>query len=468
MESFEIASKTVTDNHMRKEDSYYRDFLDSIDEGFCIIEMIFDSNQKAVDYRFINVNPAFEKHTGLINAAGKTVKEMIPLHDDHWFETYGIVALTRQPLRFQNYAEQLGRYYNVYAYPFGRPEDNQLAVLFSDVSAQKKAENELLKNEARFRQTLDNLQEGCAILGYDWSYLYVNDNNAKHAHRTRDELLGKKITDAIPGVAKSKFYEGYKRCMEERKYQHIEDSFTFEDGHTEWFESFAHPVPEGIFVLSMNVTERKLSEINLKQALQDKDILLKEVYHRTKNNMQVISSLLNLKGSRITNDVYRNDFFEMKSRIHAMALVHDMLYQTRSLSKLDLGSYIENLVNLLTISHSDKMQRVNVTYNVCNYEVSIDTAIPCGIIITELVINVFKYAFPEERRGNLNVELSRSANSKIKLIIADDGIGIHEEEIFNEEKLGTQLVRSLVEDQLNGELKVETSPDGTSWSIIFG
>jgi PAS domain S-box-containing protein len=392
-------------------DSYYNNFLNSIDIGFCVIEMLFDDNQKAVDYRFLELNPAFVDHTGLVNAVGKRVRELLPLHDEHWFEIYGRVALSGEPARYQNFAEQLGRYYDVYAHRFGKPENRQVAVLFTDITSQKKAEIEILKNEVRFKNTLDNLQEGCAILGYDWTYLYVNKHNAKHAHSTREELTGRKLTDVIPGVEKSNFFKGYKRCMEERITQHMEDSFTFADGSVEWFESYAHPVPEGIFVLSIDVTERKLAEIKLKQALQDKEVLLREVYHRTKNNMQVISSLLNLKGSRITEEIYRNDFYEMKSRIHAMALVHDMLYQTRSLSKLNLGVYIENLVNLLTVSHSDKSNRIKVISKLCDYEASIDIAIPCGIIITELVINVFKYAFPENKKGILNISLKRLENS---------------------------------------------------------
>jgi PAS domain S-box-containing protein len=453
-------------NYSNIKDSHYRSFLDAIDDGFCIIEVLFNENDKAVDYRFLEVNSAFEAHTGMTNAVGKTIRDFYPIFDNHWFDFYGKVALTGEAARYQNYAESMGRYFNLFAYRFGEPESRQVAVLFSDITRQKKAEFELLKNEIRFKHTLDNLQEGCAILAYDWTYLYVNDNNAAHAHSTREKIIGRKITDVVPGVENSKFFEIYKRCMEERTHQQMEDSFTFPDGSTEWYEVFVHPVPEGIFLLSMNVTKRKMIEMNLKQALQDKEVLIKEVYHRTKNNMQVISSLLSLKGARISDETYRREFYEMKNRIQAMALVHDMLYQTNNLSRLNLGIYIKNLVNLLVVSHSDKSDKVKVQYDLCDYEVSIDAAIPCGIIITELVINVFKYAFRENKEGVLIVTLSRAVNNSVRLIISDDGSGIPDNEIFNEDKLGTQLVKSLVEDQLNGTITCENK-NGTRWDIIF-
>jgi PAS domain S-box-containing protein len=444
---------------------YYRTLFNSIDEGFCIIEVLFDDDQKPFDYRFIEVNPAFELHTGLKDAVGKTIREFAPGHEKHWFEIYGKVALTGEPARFQNTAEQLGRFYNVYAYRFGQPEKHQVAVLFNDITKQKKAEAEILQKEIRFSTTLDNLQEGCAIIGFDWTYLYVNEVNAKHAHSTKKELLGKNMIEAIPGIDSSKFFTVYKKCMEERKYQHIEDSFTFADGTKEWFESFAHPVPEGIFVLSMNITERKKSEEVLKQALHDKEILLRELYHRTKNNMQVISSLLNIRGSKSSDQTLRSSFFEMRDRIRSMSLVHERLYQSKSLSKIKLNLYIQELVDLLINSHTDE-KRINVNYDLLDIDVSIDIAIPCGLIITELVLNGIKYAFPDRDRGNLDVKLESSEKGIIKLKIKDDGVGITDKEIHDEEGFGIQLIKGLIEDQLNGEFILDNS-DGTAWTIII-
>jgi PAS domain S-box-containing protein len=458
---------------MDKVESYLT-FLDAMDEGFCIIEMIFDDNLKPLDYKFLQVNSAFETHTGLTDVIGKKIKDLVPGHDEHWFVTYGKVALTGQPLRFTNYAEKLHRHYNVFAYPFGNPENRLVAVLFKDITKEKLAQEELVEAEARFRTTLDNMIEGCAIFDFSWDYKYVNESFAKYVHSEPRKILGRKIWDVTPGVEKSSFYAKYKLCMEERSVQQIEDKFVFPDGSEGWFEAIAQPVPEGIFVLAIKITERKIAENQLRKALaekdvalKEKDVLLRELYHRTKNNMQVISSLLNMKGEKTTNELYRNDFFEMKSRIHAMSLVHDMLYQTKSLSSLNLGEYVKNLVNLLVVGHSDKSKEIKVSVEFSDCDATIDIAISCGIIITELVINVFKYAFPENRTGNLNIKLSNHIDGLIKMTISDDGVGMQASEIYNEDKLGTQLVKGLVEDQLNGEILISTSSKGTCWTITF-
>jgi len=139
----------------------YRTLFDSIDEGFSIIEVIFNENGKPVDYRFLEINPSFEKQTGLVNAQGNRMRELAPKHEEHWFELYGRIALTGEPLRFQRQAEQLHRWYDVYAFRFGRPEDLQVAILFNDITNSKRAESELHQAkdelEVRVRERTEEL-----------------------------------------------------------------------------------------------------------------------------------------------------------------------------------------------------------------------------------------------------------------------------------------------------------------------
>lgn len=118
----------------------YRTLFSSIDTGFCIIKVLFDENGKGVDYRFLEVNPAFEQQTGLTNAVGKNIRDLVPLHEEYWFEIYGKVALTGEPIRFENAAKQLHRYYDVYAFRIGLPEDHHVAVLFNDIADRKRRE----------------------------------------------------------------------------------------------------------------------------------------------------------------------------------------------------------------------------------------------------------------------------------------------------------------------------------------
>jgi PAS domain S-box-containing protein len=144
---------------MLESDIKYQLLFDAIDEGFCIIEVIFDGDQKPADYRFLEVNPAFEKLTGLLNAKGKRMRELAPNHEEYLFEIYGRIALTGQPERFMNRAEQMKQWYNVYAFRINQPENRQVAILFKDMTDRKQAEDELRKSIELYERLNQRLHE---------------------------------------------------------------------------------------------------------------------------------------------------------------------------------------------------------------------------------------------------------------------------------------------------------------------
>jgi PAS domain S-box-containing protein len=123
---------------LRETEQNYRMLFESIDEGFCTIEVLFDQNEKPVDYRFLQINPSFERQTGIRNAAGRRMREIAPQHEEHWFEIYGRIALTGEAMRFENEAKQLGRWYDVYAFRIEDPQCRRVGILFNDITERKR------------------------------------------------------------------------------------------------------------------------------------------------------------------------------------------------------------------------------------------------------------------------------------------------------------------------------------------
>ena len=143
----DITERKQAEDELRASEQKYRTLFDSIDEGFCIIEVLFDENEKPLDYRFLEINPSFERQTGINNAVGRRMREIAPQHEEHWFEIYGRIALTGDPMRFENPAKQLGRFYEVYAFRVGEAAERKVAILFNDISERKRTEEAIRERE---------------------------------------------------------------------------------------------------------------------------------------------------------------------------------------------------------------------------------------------------------------------------------------------------------------------------------
>jgi PAS domain S-box-containing protein len=186
-----VTQRKQAEQHLLKSEEKYRTLFDSIDEGFCTIEVLFDGNDKPVDYRFLEINPSFEKQTGIKDARGRTMREIAPQHEEHWFEIYGKIALTGEPARFENEAAQLHRWYDVYAYRVGPSQERKVAILFKDITKRKRAEEALRASEERFRRYFELGLIGMAITAPDKGCLEVNDELCRILGYERSELLQK-------------------------------------------------------------------------------------------------------------------------------------------------------------------------------------------------------------------------------------------------------------------------------------
>lgn len=210
--------------------------------------------------------------------------------------------------------------------------------------------------------------------------------------------------------------------------------------------------------------QNKRAEEEIKQSLEDNKILLREVHHRVKNNMQIISSLLNLQINYEEEKKAVNVLKESQGRVKSMSMVHEKLYQSPSFTKIDFKNYVEQLIKDIFYSYGINNGNIETVMDIDNIEIGIDTAIPCGLIINELVTNTVKYAFPQNK-GILYIKL-KSIQDKIELVIADNGIGLPEDFDFtNSDSLGLQLVNNLV-TQIDGQISLDQS-HGTAFTISF-
>jgi len=220
-----------------------------------------------------------------------------------------------------------------------------------------------------------------------------------------------------------------------------------------------------LIIAEKEIESRKNAENKIKLSLEEKNILLQEIHHRVKNNMQIISSLLNLQTRYVDDEEAVNVLKESQNRVRSMAMIHEKLYQSNDLSHINFVDYIQSLVSNLFYSYNIKNLQIKSILEIDDIRLNMETAVPCGLIISEIVSNSLKYAFPNEMHGEILVSL-KSVEDGYELIISDNGVGLPEELDFdNNKSLGLILVKSLTE-QIDGEITIHRN-HGTEFKIRF-
>jgi two-component system, sensor histidine kinase PdtaS len=216
----------------------------------------------------------------------------------------------------------------------------------------------------------------------------------------------------------------------------------------------------------IDITARKQLEENLKASLAEKEVLLKEIHHRVKNNLQIISGLLTMQSRTIDNEQTKDLLQDCHNRVRSMALVHEALYRSGNLSEINLQEYLQTLINDLARSYRTGHQMPRIKTDLANITIKIETAIPCGLIISELVSNAFKYAFPSLRDGKLYIAFTLTGD-EMELVLRDNGIGIPVDfDLTKSDSLGLRLVTDLAEHQLKGKMICKRD-HGTEFRISF-
>lgn len=239
------------------------------------------------------------------------------------------------------------------------------------------------------------------------------------------------------------------------------------DGSYRWLQWRAAPDQSGlIFAVARDVTEDLQKSRDLAASLKEREVLLQEMHHRVKNNLQVIASLINMQTRQLSDASARAALEECRARVYAIALIHEKLYQSRDYARIPFSEYARSLAEGVVHAAGVSPGRVRLTMNIETLALAVDKAIPCGLILNELITNALKHAFPNERHGSIEVEFRKASPGELVLLVADDGVGLPDD--FTVEKshsLGLELVRTLVE-QLEGRLEIARGK-GATFSVIF-
>lgn len=332
----------------------------------------------------------------------------------------------------------------------------------------------LRDSEERFRHTFEQAAIGVAHVTPDGTFLRVNRRFAEMTGYTSEELLGMNAQQLAHPEDRPDAAANVQRLVEGG-----EESFTSErrfirkDGTSIWTDNTvsllrgADGAPRYLIAMVAEATGRKRSEAAMKALLNEKDVLLREIHHRVKNNMQVVSSLLSLQALGLEDEKLRRVFQESQSRVRAMALIHETLYESEDLSRIELGPYISRVGDGLIGMYGAPTGRIALAVAAGEIALNIDDTVPCGLIINELLSNSLKYAFPDGRAGEVRIEATSTEDGEITLEVRDNGVGIPREiDIRRTATMGMRLVTGLVENQLGGTIDVDRSA-GTAFRIRF-
>jgi PAS domain S-box-containing protein len=338
-----------------------------------------------------------------------------------------------------------------------RARHEVLAVEKEYAARQRLDEEALRESNARLLSVLESITDGFFTLSRDWRITSVNSQAERLLRRTRQDVLGGDFRRDFPEPVFQRMLE---HAAATRSAVHFD---AYSDLLSAWFEMHAYPSAEGVSVYFRDITERRRSEERIQRSLQEKEVLLREVHHRVKNNLQVICSMLRLQARAIPDPALTQVLKECGDRVQVMALLHEQLHRARDLTTINLGEYLRNVAMKLFSSYGVNSTEIRLHADVEEVHVATDTATTCGLIIQELVSNALKHAFPQGR-GSVWLGLRMRPAGRIEMRVRDDGPGFPQTS-GAPNSLGLRLVR-LFAEQIEAVVERSAGP-GTEFRFSF-
>jgi PAS domain S-box-containing protein len=498
----EITERKRAEELLRKSEENYRTLFDSMDEGFCTIEVLFNENKEPVDYLFLDVNPAFEKQTGIQNARGRRMREIAPAHEEFWFATYGKIALTGEPARFEHVAAQLHRCYDVHAFRVGNPVARTVAIFFDDITDRKQVEESLFRSEERFSKAFRNNPLAITIsTEADGRYLDVNDAFLTLLGYRRSDVIGRTARELCFWAEPMDRMEMLRQLKEEESVAKQHTRYKTAKGEIReaevWAESIELDGDRCVLGITRDVTEIQQLEAQLRQAQKMEAIgrLAGGVAHDFNNLLGVIIGYSDISLEKIAADNPASRYVsETKNAAQKAALLTQQLLafsrkQAVFPKILDLNDVVRNATKMfLRLVGEDIDVEFRPTTPLGNIKVD-----PGQIeqVLMNLVVNA-RDAMPTG--GRILIETSHAeldehyvsrhpgahAGQQVVLVVSDTGCGMDEttksqifdpffttKEVGKGTGLGLSTVYGIVK-QSDGYIAVYSEPGrGTTFKIYF-
>jgi len=348
--------------------------------------------------------------------------------------------------------------------------ENAILGTLTDITELKRSTEALNKSEEKYRDLVENINDVIFSTDKDWVVTYISPAVERILGFGPGDVTGKRFTEFIVAEDLERIQAefGTRLAGELRP---SEFRIKTRSGEVRWVRTSSRPVladgvASGLSGVLMDINEQKQAEEKIQASLREKVVLLKEIHHRVKNNLQIIHSLLNMQSRKMKDTAALGAIRESQNRVRTMALIHERLYMSSNLSEIDFRGYITQLLHELYSTFGADPDRIRLELELGDVRLDVDTAIPCGLIVNELISNSLKHAFPDDRRGKIRASVETGGDGTVRLVVGDTGAGLPEGLDFRKtESLGLQLVCTLV-DQLHGTIRLDRT-GGTNYTMEF-
>lgn len=466
----DITEHQLSEAALQTSERRYRELVENISSGVAVYEVKDDGR----DFVFVDFNRAAETldHDRRERLLGQSIFEMRP-----GVEEFGLIEVLRRvwrtgvpaqhPVTFYQDDHLAGWYENyVYKLPSG-----EIVAVFDNITTRKQMEIALQESETRYRQLVE-LSPDLIVIHQQARVVFINPAGVR--------LLGASAPEEIVGHSIMEFVTAGRRDLARERMQQLPSmgkSLLYEqtlrrlDGVE--FEAevvgtrFEYQGQPAIQLVARDITERKEAARQIQHVLEEKDTLLRELFHRINNNMQIVLSMLQLQAATLHDPQALAAFRATQNRIRTMALVHQMLYSAQDLSSVNLRQYIMALTEWLFSNYRGNPDQIHLAVDATPIVVLFDVAIPCGFILNELISNALEHAFPDGRRGAIVIQLARTAPDELLLRVSDDGVGVPPDFDFRDAAtLGLPIVFFTAEHQLQGQVTCQ-GQGGVTCEIRF-